>query len=399
MMKKLLFCLLTLVGTGMFYSCQQDDVVNEAVATKGATIRATLPGDVQSRLALGEAVNGNFPVYWEADDKITVEIGGETYTFSILEHDKNNATFYCEDAPANLPQTTVAYEFVYNSNTSGTLDCLKMKASVDTANGAIAWKDVTLEFIATSAVVEVALPAGVSATKVSLYNSTNGALITAVTAPTDGSITDKAYMAVDATEIVGAIILAETSDKVYIAEVGQAALTAGKLYQVTKEMAEATPVAAGATDEDNVKYAVLNGNAYVYGTGAMKTSLFEGNTNITRAVILDGVTNISSSAFLRALNLASVTIPRSVTTIDSYAFNYCSLTNVTVYENVTSIGLMAFATNKSLSSLTCLAPNPPSASSSILMYVSGCTVYVPAESLETYKSTNAWKDFNIQAIQ
>ena len=323
MMKKLIFCLLVLAGAGTFHSCQQDDVVNEAVATKGATIRATLPGDVQSRLALGEAVNGNFPVYWEADDKITVEIGGETYTFSILEHDKNNATFYCEDAPANLPQTTVAYEFVYNSNTSGTLDCLKMKASVDTANGAIAWKDVTLEFIATSAVVEVALPAGVSATKVSLYNSANGALITAVTAPTDGSITDKAYMAVDATEIVGAIILAETSDKVYIAEVGQAELSAGKLYQITKEMAEATPGAGGETDEVNVKYAVVNGNAYVYGTGAMKTGLFKKKTNITRAVILQGVTNIAINAFSQCSNLTNVTLPNTLVKIEGGAFSNC----------------------------------------------------------------------------
>ena len=78
MMKKLLFCLLTLVCTGMFYSCQQDEIVNEAPASKGATITATLPTDAQSRLALGEPENGTVKLKWEIDD---IVVGESTWQF------------------------------------------------------------------------------------------------------------------------------------------------------------------------------------------------------------------------------------------------------------------------------------------------------------------------------
>jgi len=55
------------------------------------------------------------------------------------------------------------------------------------------------------------------------------------------------------------------------------------------------------------------------------------------------VTKILEEGFLNALNLASITIPNSVTSIGNWAFGGCSsLTSVTIGNSVTSVGLGAF---------------------------------------------------------
>ncbi len=116
-------------------------------------------------------------------------------------------------------------------------------------------------------------------------------------------------------------------------------------------------------------------------------------------------------------------IPNSVTAIGNYAFYWCRFSSVSIPDMVTSIGFSAFAENKSLKSVTigksvinigqyafeqcrsltevtCLAPTPPT------MYDDYCfscydkaTLYVPAESLELYRTTDWWNCFaHIEAI-
>ncbi|MDY4161087.1 MAG: leucine-rich repeat protein, partial [Prevotella sp.] len=77
------------------------------------------------------------------------------------------------------------------------------------------------------------------------------------------------------------------------------------------------------------------------------------NTEITKLVIPDGVTSISSYAFSGCSGLTSVTIPNSVTRIGSSAFSGCSgLTSVTIPNSVTSIGEYAFYGCSGLTSVT-----------------------------------------------
>ena len=65
--------------------------------------------------------------------------------------------------------------------------------------------------------------------------------------------------------------------------------------------------------------------------------------SITNVVISGSVTNIANSAFSYCNSLTSVTIPNSVTSIGSSAFSGCSgLTSVTIPNSVTSIGNDAF---------------------------------------------------------
>ena len=77
------------------------------------------------------------------------------------------------------------------------------------------------------------------------------------------------------------------------------------------------------------------------------------NTEITDLVIPGGVTSINDYAFYYCSGLTSVTIPDGVTSIGNYAFNFCSgLTSVTIPDGVTSIGRSAFEGCSGLTSVT-----------------------------------------------
>ena len=73
----------------------------------------------------------------------------------------------------------------------------------------------------------------------------------------------------------------------------------------------------------------------------------------TEYTIPNSVTTIGSYAFDDCSNLTSVTIPNSVTTIGKYAFSDCSgLTSVTIGNSVTTIGGHAFSGCSGLTSVT-----------------------------------------------
>ena len=76
-------------------------------------------------------------------------------------------------------------------------------------------------------------------------------------------------------------------------------------------------------------------------------------SSLTSVTIPNSVTSIGSYAFESCYSLTSVTIPNSVTSIGSYAFESCySLTSVTIPNSVTSIGDGAFQGCHGLTSVT-----------------------------------------------
>ena len=81
------------------------------------------------------------------------------------------------------------------------------------------------------------------------------------------------------------------------------------------------------------------------------TSAFSGCKSLTSVTIGNGVTSIGSYAFAGCTSLTSVTIPDSVTEIGIGAFYYCpSLKSVTIPDSVNSIGAIAFVRCPSLTS-------------------------------------------------
>ncbi len=117
-------------------------------------------------------------------------------------------------------------------------------------------------------------------------------------------------------------------------------------------------------------------------------------------VFFEPLTTIGDYAFGWCTSLTSVTIGDSVTTIGERAFCNCySLTSVTIPDGVTTIGNHAFNDCSSLENVYCKAIVPPVAKiigpdwSAFSGNASGRKIYVPAGSVNAYKSATRWNEY------
>lgn len=128
-----------------------------------------------------------------------------------------------------------------------------------------------------------------------------------------------------------------------------------------------------------------------------------GYTSLTSITLPNSITTISDSLFSRCYNLQNVTIPNNVALIDTYAFQKCSgLTSVIIGDGIKKINYCAFIDCTSLSSITILAKTPPTLpyADAFQNNASDRKFYVPAESVEAYKTATTWSTFknNLLAI-
>ena len=178
-------------------------------------------------------------------------------------------------------------------------------------------------------------------------------------------------------------------------------------------------------------------------------SAFNSCSGLTSVIIGNSVIEIGNSAFYNCTGLTSITIPNSVTSIGNSAFgdtawynnqpdglvyagkvaykykgtmpsgtsivlkeetkgiasnafyNCTDLTSVTIPNSVTSIGNSVFRNCRRLTSVTIQATTPPTLSgTSAFSNTNNCPIYVPAESLDTYKTARNWSSLasRIEAI-
>ena len=158
------------------------------------------------------------------------------------------------------------------------------------------------------------------------------------------------------------------------------------------------------------------------GVNSIGDSAFLGCNSLTSIEIPNSVASIGDSAFAGCSSLTSIEMPNSVTNLGTYVFENCeSLANVKISNSVTILGTHTFDSCSSLTSLeipnsvseidsafydcsaltsiTVLATTPPTAS---YMFTNTpiSVIYVPAESVETYKAASGWRGYasKIQAI-
>jgi hypothetical protein len=128
---------------------------------------------------------------------------------------------------------------------------------------------------------------------------------------------------------------------------------------------------------------------------------FTNCSSLTSVTIPNGITVISDWTFYGCCGLTSVTIPNSVTDIDYYAFEGCGFTSVTIGSSVKIINGNAFSKCCNLETVKCLAEDVPWIS--IIGFqdsdLQHATLYVPAISLNDYKTKSPWNQFGtIRAI-
>lgn len=143
----------------------------------------------------------------------------------------------------------------------------------------------------------------------------------------------------------------------------------------------------------NVTYKIEGDNAVVTGLAdaALKAITIPGEIEGHKVVI-------GNRAFSWCANLTSVTMSKGVTRIGYEAFYNCSsLTTITIPEGVTNIGDGAFRDCTALTEVTCKAtvvPNSTNSFSEDGTMPSEVKLYVPAESLDAYKTSPTWNIFN-----
>ena len=129
---------------------------------------------------------------------------------------------------------------------------------------------------------------------------------------------------------------------------------------------------------------------------------FSSCNGLTSVILPSTLTSIGTYAFSTCRDIASVTIPDSVTTIGQNAFaDSRGLTSVTLSSALTSIGASAFLRCTSLTSVTVRATTPPTLGNNVFGSThADMVIYVPAESVETYKAASGWSNYasKIQAI-
>ncbi len=128
-----------------------------------------------------------------------------------------------------------------------------------------------------------------------------------------------------------------------LAHLGYTATYVDDKWHLYKDDQEVTSLVIPETFErDGINYKI---------TGIASDTFY--NCSLTSVTIPESVTSIDSYAFGYCNSLASITIPEGVTSIGDHVFWGChSLTSITVPEGVTSLGELAFGSCSSLATIT-----------------------------------------------
>ena len=115
---------------------------------------------------------------------------------------------------------------------------------------------------------------------------------------------------------------------------------------------------------------------------------------MTSFTVPDGIKNILSGVFCGFGNLTEIHLPEGLSSIGFQSFRDCSgLSEIVIPESVEYIGNTAFQSCQNLTSIRCLPTTPPTGSNGMFSGTGDCPIYVPAESVDAYKSAEYWSEY------
>lgn len=218
-----------------------------------------------------------------------------------------------------------------------------------------------------------------------------------------------------------------------------------------EEAAKVTSIPSNFFGENKSKVNTFNELQYFTNLQVIKDKAFDGS-NLSQIIIPEGVTHIGHEAF-RSTGIVSIVIPDSVKTMGSDTFRFCrnlhdvtlsknltsipriafedthlqyiiipegvksidrrafarcdKLLEVTIPSSVTAIGTEAFYSCENLKAIYCKSVTPPALESdskykytmnndigSLWHVKKYFKIYVPKESVETYKKDRKWKHYS-----
>lgn len=127
-------------------------------------------------------------------------------------------------------------------------------------------------------------------------------------------------------------------------------------------------------------------------------SAFNSCRNLETVNLSEGLTRIGEYSFSNTRKLSNINIPEGVTEIGQWAFSSSYIKSLILPSTLTIIQGQVFASCHDLTSLTCLAPIPPSLWSQVFKGLSNIKIYVPSASIASYQSQEQWNAFTIQAV-
>ena len=117
---------------------------------------------------------------------------------------------------------------------------------------------------------------------------------------------------------------------------------------------------------------------------------FSGCTSLAEVELPEGLESIGSQ-FDHCVKLKKIKFSRGLRTVDQFAFAECrNLKEVHFPNGLLGIWTSAFQ-DSDLDRMYCASTTPPS----LFTYLKCKTVYVPHESVESYKNASGWKDYDI----
>lgn len=152
----------------------------------------------------------------------------------------------------------------------------------------------------------------------------------------------------------------------------------------------------------------IDGNAFDYCTGLQSISLPNVKNIRNYAFEYCGLESISIPSIeyiyegaFNGCKFVNLTLPNSLQQIQRYGFmNNQYLTSVTLGNSVTNIGVEAFSNCRALTTVTINKATPPTLGSNAFQGATLTAIYVPSESVESYKLASNWYQYEsiIQAI-